>query len=168
VLTGGTVVLGEAEGVHETATLQRLPDTDALTGVVVVHDPDHFLAAVKDHVWSAFHAPLLHMKTFATDELADILAAQAQRGLRLETQDRALLRTVVDRADDIASQAIQTLRSAAAEASDWGDDRLTADILEAAEDRAQRRILRYSLETLPYHHRLLYELVRQDGPLAAG
>jgi len=39
---------------------------------------------------------------------------------------------------------------------------------DAAEDRAQWRILRYNLETLPHHHRLLYELVCQDGPLAAG
>ena len=108
------------------------------------------------------------MEKFATDEFADILAAQVQRGLRPDTWDRELLRTVADRADGIARQAIQTLRSAAAEASDWGDDRLTADVLEAAEDRAQRRILRYNLETLPYHHRLLYKLVRQDGPLAAG
>jgi len=161
------VVLDEADSVHETAALQRLLDVESIAVVVVVHDPDRFLTAADERVRTVVRTPALQVEKFATDELADILAARARRGLRPDAWDRDVLRAIAERAEGIARPAIQTLRSGAAEASDRGDERLTTDVLDAAEGRAQRRILRYNLETLPFHHRLLYELVRQAGSVPA-
>ena len=162
------VVLDEADSVHETVALERLLDVDALAVVVVVHDADRFLAAVDEHVRTAFRTPALQVKKFNPDELTDILAARARRGLRPDVWDRELCRAVAERVESIARPAIQTLRSAAVEADERGHERITTDVLNPAEQRAQRRIRTYNLETLPFHHRLLYELVRQAGTLRAG
>lgn len=68
------VVLDEADSVHETVALDRLLDVDALAVVVVVHDPDRFLAAIDERVRTAFPTPALRVEKFALDELVDILA----------------------------------------------------------------------------------------------
>jgi Cdc6-like AAA superfamily ATPase len=78
-----------------------------------------------------------------------------------------LLRAVADQADGVARPAIQTLREAAAIGDERGATAIDQAWLPDAAERAQRRILTYNLESLPFHHRLLYELVRDAGEVSA-
>ena len=161
------VVLDEGDDLHETTALERLFDVDPLAVVVVVHDADEFLAATEESLREQFRTATMEIQKFTTEELADILAARARRGLTQEAGDRELLRAVADQADGVARPAIQTLREAAAIGDERGATAIDQAWLPDAAERAQRRILTYNLESLPFHHRLLYELVRDAGEVSA-
>ena len=159
------VALDEAAHVHETDALDRLLDVDGLSVLVICHDPDEWLSVADRAVRQRLSTTPVGLDRFGTAELADILAVRAEQGLRRGAWERAQLERIADDVSGVARAGIQTLRAAARASERRGYDRIHDSVLADAQALAQRRILTHNLHSLPIHHQILYEVVRQAGSL---
>jgi len=162
------VVLDEAKALHATDGLERLLEIDLLSVVVICHDPDRWLSLADPDVREAMRTvPRLEVTPFRTAELADILGARAQHGLDGDPIGRSQLERIADDVGGVARRGIQVLRAAATVASERAHVEIHDGDIEDAYDRADRRILELNLASLPVHHHILYEIVRESGPIQA-
>jgi len=165
-VTGPTIVVcDEADDLLATDALDRLSDVEVLSIVAIAHDADAFLARCDGRVRDRFCGRELHLERYGGDELADILAERARRGLTPRAWERADLKRVADQAAGVARVGIQTLRAAAEIAADQGYTAVSAVDVDRAHERAQTEIRAANLASLPFHHQVLYELVREAGEL---
>ncbi|WP_436933714.1 Cdc6/Cdc18 family protein [Halovenus marina] len=158
-------VLDEADDVPTTGVLDRLADVDPLSIVAITHDVDSWLSRVDDRPRRAFDWQELGLDRYGVDELADILEARASQGLRHGAAGRAELETIADDVAGVARFGIQALREAALVASDRGMRTIDQDDLPEAYERARRRVREEQLASLPFHHHVLYELIREAGEI---
>ncbi len=160
------VVLDEADDVPTTNALARLWDVPLISVVVICHDRERWLSRLdidEQHCWH--DAVDLHLDRYAPDELADILEPRAEKGLRSGTVDRGVLEEIADEAAGSARRAIVTLQSAAEVAVERGHERIRGADVPAGLERGQRRMRKAHLASLPMHHHVLYELIRQAGEI---
>lgn len=160
------VVLDEGDDLPTTDALARLTDVPLLGVVPVVHDPDEWLARVDDKIRDALHGKTLELNRYSVPELADILEPRVRGGL-LTTVDRRYLEGIADHAVGQARKGIQTLR-AAAKLAGQRNCRVEAVPVDEAHQVALRRIRQANLNSLPFHHNVLYELIRDAGSLEPG
>lgn len=162
------VVCDEGDHLHGIDALARLFDVEWLSVVVVCHDADEWLAVADDDLRRRFDEPGVELERYGVSELADILEARAELGLAEASWQRRDLERIADEVAGIARQGIQTLREAARAAEEYGYARLRRVTIDDGKVRAQRRILRENLYSLPAHHQILYELIRQVERIEAG
>lgn len=162
------VVLDEADGLRDVTALDRLADVDGLSMVVVCHDEEDWLSRVDGDVWHRLVGNECHLPRYGVDELADILDERARQGLAPDVVTRRQLETIADRVAGVARFGIQSLLAAAEVATERGHDRVEDDDVDDAFDRARRWIREGNLDSLPFHHHVLYELVRRGGRLSPG
>jgi len=160
-------ILDEADDLVATDALDRLSDLDPISWVVICHNPDKWLARADDSIRRRLSTATLSLSRFGTTELADILEARATVGLQDGIVSRDQLMWIADEVAGNPRRGIQSLRAAAAEAERQGHEQIRDIDVERCFELAQRKILRLNLETLPFHHRLLYELIRSAGGLDA-
>lgn len=160
------LVLDEADDVPETDLLDKLALVPSVSSVVICHHPDDWLAHVDEQHRSTFdgdhHIPL---SRYVVDELADILEVRAERGLPPNLVDREKLEEIADLAAGVAREGIQTLREAALYAEERGHLQIERDDIVDGHERALRRIREANIRSLPFHHQVLYELIRLEGPI---
>jgi len=158
------VVLDEADNVTETTAVQRICDTGLLSAVVITHDPHQWLVdadcRARRYIESAEGLRLDH---FSTSELVDILAARARHGLQDGIVDESQLEVIARGVAGVARFGIQTLRAAAELAEDRGHDAIEGRDVHDGFEKAKLRMLRLNLRSLPFHHHVLYEIVRTAG-----
>jgi len=155
------VVLDEGDELP-TDALRRLADIPLLAMVPIVHNPEDFRSRLDDQrISKRFLGQELPLDKYGTVELADILEPRARDGLG-QRVDHDYLQEVADRAGGGARKAIQTL-GAAGRIADKRNCAVKAVDVEAAYQRGLRRVRRANLRSLPFHHQVLYELIRQDG-----
>jgi len=160
------LVLDEADDLPETRALDELMSIPGVAVIAIAHDADKWLARIDQRYRSQFDGEHhVRLDRYAPDQLADILEPRAEQGLDPDGWNRRVLEAVADEVAGRARDAIQTLKWAARLAGERDHDRITsADIVDAHEE-AHREIRAAALASLPYHHHVLYELVRRDGPL---
>lgn len=160
------LVLDEADDLPDTGALDELMSVPGVAVIAIAHDADQWLARIDQRYRPQFSAAHhVRLNRYAPDELADILEPRAEQGLDPDGWDRRVLEDVADEVAGRARDAIQTLKWAARLAGERDHSRITsADIVDGHEE-AHREIRAAALESLPYHHHVLYELVRRDGPL---
>jgi len=159
------VVLDEGDELATTDALSRLADVPLVGLVPVVHDPDDLLAHLDDgRVRSRLLGTELGLDRYGVDELADILRPRVQEGLGVAVDD-TYLRRIADVAGGVAREAIQTLRMAAEIAA--GEARPIEGVtVRVAYERAQTRIRRHTLASMPLHHQVCYAIVWEADDLA--
>jgi Cdc6-like AAA superfamily ATPase len=162
------VVLDEGDDLPGSDALQRLFDVAAIGVVVICHDPDAWLASADRRVRDRLGSTTLGLDRYTVDELADILEARARVGLEPGSVTRRQLEAIADQVAGVARAGIQTLRAAAQESARRGYGQVRGEVLERAHEIAQYHIREQRLQSLPFHHQVLYELVRQSGGLQAG
>lgn len=114
------------------------------------------------------HGTSVQLDRYAPDELADILAPRARKGLTANAVDRRQLEVIADRAAGSARRAIQGLHATAVVADERGRDAIAdADIPDGLA-RARRWIREANIASLPYHHQVFYELIRDAGEIRTG
>ena len=156
------VVLDEADDVPDTDILPILFNQRSLSVIPICHDDDDFLARVDGRVRSKLSGRKLELDRYGVDALADILQERARVGLRPQTWSRSVLETIADMAAGVARKGIQTLR-AAAELARERDHRVLSEVdIDDAYRRALADIRSANLASMPFHHQLLYELLRRD------
>lgn len=162
------VVLDEADDLPETDVLDVLRDVPLLSVVAIAHDAEEWLA----HVDEDFARVLTHqsLDRYRVDELADILEARAQVGLRDGVVTRRQLEVIADEVAGVAREGIQSLRAAAEIADEREHHTVQETDVADSYERARREIRRSNLASLPVHHQVLYALLYQLGPgeVAAG
>ena len=155
------VVLDEGDDL-DSDPLRRLTDVPQIALVPIIHDLDDWLARVDDDIRRRLTGTDLHLDRYTVDELVDILQPRVANGLRGDVE-RDYLAQIADRAAGVAREAIQTLR-AAAEIADGLGEPIERVSVETAYQRALADIRRANLQSLTFHHHVLYELLREHGP----
>jgi len=159
-------VLDEADDLGGGDIFRLLDDVDGLHWVVIVHDRDEWVGHLEEsavqHRLDRVDAALA-LDRYSTAELADILQRRVDHGLRGNPVERDQLEHIADECAGVARNAIQVLRSAARLAEERRHDRIRDTDIADAWGRAERRILEAAIESVTFHHQVLYELVRQAG-----
>jgi len=160
------VVLDEADDVPSTEALSRLWDIPLISVVVICHDRERWLSRLNVDEQRPWHDAVdLHLDRYAPDELADILEPRAEKGLRSGAVDRNVLEEIADEAAGSARRAIVTLRSAAEVGVERGHEQIRKEDVPAGLERGQHRMRKAHLASLPMHHHVLYELIREAGEI---
>ena len=163
-LSGRTiVVLDEADDVPSTEALSLLVDCEGVSVVAIAHDGREWLERLEPAVYEQFHPGHVPLTTYSVDQVADILERRVEHGLRGEPVERQQLETIGLAADGVAREAIATLEAAAELASERGHDVIRDADVEDAYGRARHKIRLSNVESLPYHHQVLYALIRDAG-----
>jgi len=159
------LLLDEGDDLAGSGTVWDLVSIPGVHAVIVVHDADDWLARADSRVRQRLHGGRIGLSRYRVTDLADILEDRARVGLVDDAVRRRQLETIADGVAGVARSGIQTLRSAAEIATERGHDRIEDGDIEDAYERARDRIRAANLSSLPYHHLVLYELVRDAGEL---
>lgn len=155
------VVLDEGDDLSSDA-LARLADVRLLAFVPIVHEPERLLSRVDDdRVRRRLVGRELELDRYGSEELADILEPRARHGLRTGVDDE-LLEEIADHVGGVARKGIQTLRAAAEIAAEQQRAIEAVDV-DDAHERAMHWIREANLQSLPFHHHVLYGLIRDAG-----
>jgi Cdc6-like AAA superfamily ATPase len=155
------VVLDEGDDLH-TDALSKLVEIPRLAVVVIVHQPEALLARVDDdRIHQRLVGQELELSRYANTELADILEPRVRHGLTVDVE-RTYLESIADHVGGVAREGIQTLRAASEIASEE-ECAVESVAIADAYDRAMQWIRQSNLESLPLHHQVLYELIRETG-----
>lgn len=145
------LVLDEAEGLPSTDALDQLLAIDRLSVVAIVHDEDRWLARISDDARQAF-AVSIGLDRYHIDELAAILRARAEKGLAKSVVTDPQLERIADEVAGVARYGIQSLHAAAQLATERDHWTIEEQDITDSFARAQRRIRRLNLRSLPVHH----------------
>jgi len=159
------ILLDEADDVAGTGAVGQLTAVPGVEVVVICHEPDNWLARTEPNVRQYLHGGRIELDRFGVDELADILRDRARVGLGDDVVARDQLETIADDVAGVAREGIQTLRAAAEIALEREHNRIYDADVEDAYERARSSIRAANLQSLPFHHRVLYKLVRDAGQL---
>ncbi len=164
------VVLDEADGLGGNDALECLTEIRRLSLVIVTHEPEQWLAdaspSARDRLTGA-GCTHLELDGYSTEELADILERRAQRGLRPDSVRREQLREIDGEVGGVAREGIQSLRAAAELAEERGHERITDTDIADSFERARHWIREQNLQSLPYHHHVLYAIIEEAGEISA-
>lgn len=160
------LVLDEADALPDAEILDDVIDISGVSIVGICHDQERWLARVSDDVRRRLAAPI-RLERYGVSELSSILRDRADQGLRRGAVDDEQLRTIADEVAGVARYGIQALRAAAEFASDRAHDQIEPDDVQDSFELARRRMRRSSLDSLPFHHHVLYGLIHQAGKLSA-
>ena len=161
------LLLDEADDVAGTDAVGQLTAVSSVDVVVICHEPDDWLARSEAGVRQYLHGGRVELDRFGVDELADILRDRANVGLVDDIVTREQLETIADDVAGVARDGIQTLRAAAEISAEREHNRIRDADVNDAYERAQLRIREENLNSLPFHHLVLYELIRVNGGLTA-
>ncbi|WP_277540244.1 Cdc6/Cdc18 family protein [Haloarcula laminariae] len=159
------VVLDEATDVHDTKALERLADVDLLSLIVITYDSDDWLSAAPRSVAQRFHGQVLSLDRYGTDELADILEPRVEKGLDHGVISRRQLEAIADEVAGVARYGIYSVLAAAELADDRGHHTVRDEDVAGAYPLAREWMRQAALDSLSYHHHVLYALVREAGQI---
>lgn len=161
------VVLDEGDDLPETDAVGELLAIAHVTVVAIAHDGTDWLSRLDVTDGHPFDQCHVELERYRVTELADILERRARQGLHGDVVSRQYLERIADEVAGVARDGIQTLRAAAELAYDQGIRRADAIDIEVAYERAKHRIRQLNLESLPFHHQVLYAIVHDAGELPA-
>ncbi|WP_434521316.1 Cdc6/Cdc18 family protein [Halorubrum sp. AS12] len=159
------LLLDEADDVAGTDAVGQLTAVPGVEVVVICHEPDDWLARAESRVRQYLHGGRIELDRFGVDELADILRDRSRVGLVDDVVTREQLETIADDVAGVAREGIQTLRAAAEIAEEREHGRIHDADVDDAYERARSSIREANLQSLPFHHRVLYELIRDAGEI---
>ncbi|GGK74354.1 Cdc6/Cdc18 family protein [Haloarcula sebkhae] len=157
------VVLDEASDIHDTKALDRLADVDGISLVIICYNADEWLAHAPGRITRRLHGQTLTLDRYGVTELADILEPRAEKGLKHGVVSRRQLETIANEVAGVARYGIYSLLAAAELAQDRGHYTVRDEDVAGAYPLAQEWMRQAALDSLSYHHHVLYALVRDAG-----
>ena len=159
-------ILDEADQLVDTDTLYNLHRAPELTVLYIGNDERDLFEGMADRVRSRVSTGgRIDFDPYSVDELAEILEARADHALRDDTVTMRQLEAIASAADGDARAGISALRIAARKAVENDHDRITDDDIQAAIPDARAELRKKSLSQLTTHQRIVYDLLREQGPL---
>ena len=161
------VVLDEVDQLEDKRILYDLYAFPQFSTMLIANQEEDLLADLDERIISRYRGcDRIQFDRYGVEELTEILQARADRGLGKNAVNRDVLRAIADAAAGDARLAITVLRSAARTAMHEQSDRITGEIVSEAIPHAQSEMHRKNLDTLTPHQRALYEVIRENSPVA--
>jgi len=155
------LILDEGDDLPETDVLDMLAGVPELAIIVIAHGAEDWFARVEPASRSRFDGEHhIRLSRYTATQLADILEPRVELGLAPGAVSREQLVTIGNIVAGIARRGIQTLRCAAEIAVEREHESITDQDITDGHARAQSEIRASNLRSLPYHHHVLYELIR--------
>jgi orc1/cdc6 family replication initiation protein len=160
------LVLDEVDQLEDLSLLYDLHELPRFAPVLIANREAELFGQIDDRLTSRLRgSERIRFEKYALDQLVAILEARARRGLTEDAVGTAELERIADAAAGDARVGISILRSAARKADRDGDERITAETVEAAIPDAREEVHQRNLENLTRHQKILYDVVEDAGEI---
>ena len=134
--------------------------------IYIANKEEELFSRVDDRLVSRLRSSEhVRMDKYHNEQLYDILSVRTKWGLENGVITDEQLYQIADAAAGDARLAIGMLRSAASTTDRENHEEITNDILLDAAEDARAQIKQKSLDSLTLHQRVVYDIVRDHGPL---
>jgi orc1/cdc6 family replication initiation protein len=160
------VILDEVDQLEDPSVIYDLHSLPQFAIICIANEEEELFSRVDDRLVSRLRSSEhVRMDKYHNEQLYDILNARVKWGLDEDGITDEQLYRIADAAAGDARLAIGILRTAASTADRENRERVTDDmLLDAAED-ARAQIKQKSIDSLTPHQRVVYDIVRDHGPL---
>lgn len=160
------VILDEADQLEDPDVIYNLHSLPQFAVICIANSEEELFSRVDGRLVSRLRSSEhVRMDRYHDDQLFDILAARAKWGLEPDVIGNEQLSRIADAAAGDARLAIGILRSAAGKADRENRERITDDLLLDAADDARAEIKQKNVDSLTAHQRVIYDVVREYGPI---
>lgn len=159
------VVLDDADDVPDTNVLNELTGILHLSIIAICYNPDRWFDRLDDHLQTRFQT-VVEPDRYSDPELVDILLARAKQGLARGVFDEMQLRQIAQGSAGVPRYGIQSLRGAAELAIKRDHAAIRQADVSDSFKRARGPVRELTLQSLDYHHHVLYELVRDADEIS--
>ncbi|WP_049888210.1 MULTISPECIES: Cdc6/Cdc18 family protein [unclassified Natrinema] len=161
------VVLDEGDDLPETDAVGELLALEDVTVIAIAHEKQKWLSRLNVDNGHSFDRNHIALERYRVPELADILERRARQGFHTgEVVTSEQLRWLADAVAGVARDGIQRLWGAAHVAREQGHLRIHDEDIEAGKERAEHRIRKLNLQSLPFHHQVLYAIIHEAGEIS--
>ena len=160
------VILDEVDQLEDPGVIYDLHSLPQFAIICIANREEELLGRVDDRLVSRLRASEhVHMDGYHDEQLHDILSARSKWGLEPDVVTDDQLSRIADAAAGDARLAIGILRAAASKADRDHRECITDEILLDAASDARAQIKQKNIDSLTPHQRIVYEVVREHGPL---
>jgi orc1/cdc6 family replication initiation protein len=160
------VILDEVDQLEDPSVIYDLHSLPQFAIICIANKEEELFSRVDDRLVSRLRSSEhVRMDKYHDEQLYDILSARAKWGLDEDVITDDQLYRIADAAAGDARLAIGILRTAAGKADRENNERITDDILLDAAEDARAQIKQKSLDSLTPHQRVVYDIVREHGPV---
>ncbi|WP_281251561.1 Cdc6/Cdc18 family protein [Halorubrum vacuolatum] len=162
----GVVILDEVDQLEETEVLYDLHEIRGLSWIGIANDEIDLLAGLDDRVRSRVSVGYrVRFDSYSDDMIAEILERRARSGLGPNAAEADVFERIARLCDGDARTGIKTLRVSARFAMDEGLSTIPVRVVDDALPQAKREMARKTYSKLNQHQRVIYEILREEGPL---
>ncbi|MGQ3330668.1 Cdc6/Cdc18 family protein [Halorubrum sp. FL23] len=160
------VILDEVDQLEDPSLIYDLHSMEQFAVICIANKEEELFSRVDDRLVSRLRSSEhVRMDKYHNEQLYDILSARTKWGLENGVITDKQLYQIADAAAGDARLAIGMLRSAASTADRKNHEKIANDILLNAAGDARAQIKQKSLDSLTPHQRVVYDIVRDHGPL---
>ncbi|RDZ32068.1 MULTISPECIES: Cdc6/Cdc18 family protein [unclassified Haloferax] len=160
------VILDEVDQLEDPSVIYDLHSLPQFAIICIANKEEELFGRVDDRLVSRLRSSEhVRMDKYHDEQLYDILSARAKWGLDENVITDDQLYRIADAAAGDARLAIGILRTAAGKADRENLERITDNILLDAAEDARAQIKQKSLDSLTPHQRVVYDIVREHGPV---
>jgi len=160
------IILDEVDQLEDPGVLYDLHSLPQFAIICIANKEEELYSRIDDRLVSRLRSSEhVRMDKYHNEQLYDILRARAKWGLGEDVVTDDQLYRIADAAAGDARLAIGILRTAASNADRENHERITDDLLLDAAEDARAQIRQKSLDSLTPHQRVVYNIVREHGPL---
>jgi orc1/cdc6 family replication initiation protein len=163
------VILDEVDQLDDPSVLYDLHSLPQFALICIANQEEQLFSRLDERLVSRLRSSEhIRMDKYGHDQLWDILNSRVYWGLDPCVITNDQLDRIADAAAGDARLAIGILRTAAKAADRDGAEHISDErLLQAAED-ARANIQQKNLDALTPHQRVVYDIIRTDGPLSPG
>ena len=161
------VILDEADQLEEKRLLYHLHELPQFSMLLVANREKELFANADERLTSRLTGcERVRFDRYSPDELISIMDARAKSGLEEGAINRNQLATIADAAAGDARVALSILRTAARQAHQTYETRITNDIVESAMPQARAERHQKDVDTLTPHQQTLYEIIEEHDEIS--
>ncbi len=160
------VILGEVDQLEDQSVIYNLHSLPQFAVICIANKKEELFNRVDDRLVSRLRSSEhVQMDKYHNEQLYDILTARAKWRLDEDVTTDDHVYKIADKYAGGARLAIGILRTAAGKADRENRERITDDILLDAAEDAWAQIKQKSLDSLTPYQRVVYNIVRDHGPV---
>ncbi len=137
-------------------------------GIVAISNNKYILYSLDERIKSRLNAQWIEFKPYSEDDLLFILKQRAYLALDNDSYDKSILKKIAELADCDARIAVQTLKNAAYLAEKEFSKCITHMHIHDGFKSAKKLKKSYLLNKLTEHHRILYNLIKENKGIQSG
>lgn len=160
------VILDEVDQLEDPSAIYDLHSLPQFAIICIANKEEELFSRVDDRLVSRLRSSEhVRMDKYHDEQLYDILSSRSKWGLDEDVITDDQLYRIADAAAGDARLAIGILRTAASKADRENRERITDGILLDSAEDARAQIKQKSIDSLTPHQRVVYDIVREYGPL---